>query len=81
MASRSRFGCPDAQIPALQAAAESGIKIMQYNSGLPVKADIGAINYFGSDEYAKPASAAASIWPNKAQPTSSATFRCLARST
>jgi simple sugar transport system substrate-binding protein len=25
--------------------------IMQYNSGLPVKADIGAINYFGSDEY------------------------------
>jgi len=42
---------PDAQIPALQAAAESGIKIMQYNSGLPVKADIGAINYFGSDEY------------------------------
>lgn len=42
---------PDAQIPALQAAAESGIKIMQYNSGLPVKADINAINYFGSDEY------------------------------
>lgn len=43
---------PDAQIPALQMAAEEGIKIMQYNSGLPVKADIGAINYFGSDEYA-----------------------------
>lgn len=43
---------PDAQVPALQAAAEQGIKIMQYNSGLPVKADIGAINYFGSDEYA-----------------------------
>lgn len=43
---------PDAQIPALQAAAEQGIKIMQYNSGLPVKEDIGAINYFGSDEYA-----------------------------
>lgn len=43
---------PDAQIPALQAAAAEGIKIMQYNSGLPVKADIGAINYFGSDEYA-----------------------------
>ncbi|CUH82577.1 substrate-binding domain-containing protein [Tropicibacter naphthalenivorans] len=42
---------PDAQVPALQAAAEQGIKIMQYNSGLPVKADIGAINYFGSDEY------------------------------
>ncbi len=43
---------PDAQIPALQAAAAQGIKIMQYNSGLPVKADIGALNYFGSDEYA-----------------------------
>ncbi len=43
---------PDAQIPALQAAVAQGIKIMQYNSGLPVKAEIGAINYFGSDEYA-----------------------------
>jgi len=43
---------PDAQIPALQEAAKQGIKIMQYNSGLPVKSDIGAINYFGSDEYA-----------------------------
>ncbi len=32
---------PDAQIPALQSAASQGIKIMQYNSGLPVKADIG----------------------------------------
>lgn len=42
---------PDAQIPALNMAAEEGIVIMQYNSGLPVKADIGAINYFGSDEY------------------------------
>lgn len=43
---------PDAQIPALQVAASQGIKIMQYNSGLPVKDDIGALNYFGSDEYA-----------------------------
>ncbi|MGL4310487.1 MAG: substrate-binding domain-containing protein [Paracoccaceae bacterium] len=43
---------PDAQIPALQAARDAGIVIMQYNSGLPVKGDIGAINYFGSDEYA-----------------------------
>ena len=43
---------PDAQIPALNAAREAGIKIMQYNSGLPVKDEIGAINYFGSDEYA-----------------------------
>jgi simple sugar transport system substrate-binding protein len=43
---------PDAQIPALQAAREAGIVIMQYNSGLPVMGDVGAINYFGSDEYA-----------------------------
>jgi simple sugar transport system substrate-binding protein len=43
---------PDAQIPALQAARDAGIVIMQYNSGLPVMGDVGAINYFGSDEYA-----------------------------
>lgn len=43
---------PEAQIPALQAAREAGIVIMQYNSGLPVMGDVGAINYFGSDEYA-----------------------------
>ena len=43
---------PDAQIPALQAAAAEGITIMQYNSGLPVKDEINAVNYFGSDEYA-----------------------------
>lgn len=42
---------PDAQVPALQAAAEQGITIMQYNSGLQVKSDINALNYFGSDEY------------------------------
>ncbi|WP_296680211.1 substrate-binding domain-containing protein [Novosphingobium sp.] len=43
---------PDAQIPALKAARDAGVVIMQYNSGLPVMKDIGAINYFGSDEYA-----------------------------
>jgi simple sugar transport system substrate-binding protein len=43
---------PEAQIPALQVARDAGIVIMQYNSGLPVMGDIGAINYFGSDEYA-----------------------------
>ena len=43
---------PDAQIPALKAASDAGIVIMQYNSGLPVMGDVGAINYFGSDEYA-----------------------------
>ncbi|MEZ5824823.1 MAG: substrate-binding domain-containing protein [Geminicoccaceae bacterium] len=42
---------PDAQVPALQAAAEQGIAIMMYNSGAPVKDDIHGINYFGSDEY------------------------------
>lgn len=43
---------PDAELPALQAARDAGIVIMQYNSGLPVMKDAGAINYFGSDEYA-----------------------------
>lgn len=43
---------PEAQNPALVAAHEAGIVIMQYNSGLPVMGEVGAINYFGSDEYA-----------------------------
>ena len=42
---------PEAQVPALQKAAEQGIKIMMYNSGLDVKEDIFGINYFGSDEF------------------------------
>ncbi len=42
---------PESQVPALQAAAEKGIRIMMYNSGAPVKNDISGINYFGSDEY------------------------------
>ncbi|PVH30675.1 substrate-binding domain-containing protein [Pararhodobacter oceanensis] len=42
---------PEAQIPALQVARDEGIVIMQYNAGLPVQAEIGAVNYFGSDEY------------------------------
>lgn len=42
---------PDAQVPALQAAREQGIVIMQYNAGQDVKADLSAVNYFGSDEY------------------------------
>lgn len=42
---------PDAQIPALKAAADEGIVIMQYNSGLQVKDEVGSLNYFGSDEY------------------------------
>ena len=42
---------PESQVPALQAAAAQGIKIMMYNSGAPVKDDISGINYFGSDEH------------------------------
>ena len=42
---------PDAQVPALQAAREQGIVIMQYNAGQGVKDDLAAVNYFGSDEY------------------------------
>ena len=42
---------PDSQVPALQAAAKKGIKIMMYNSGQPLKDDISGLNYFGSDEY------------------------------
>ncbi len=41
----------ESQVPALQAAAEQGIKIMMYNSGADVQKDISGINYFGSDEY------------------------------
>lgn len=42
---------PEAQVPALQAAAEQGITIMMYNSGQPFAEELGAVNYFGSDEY------------------------------
>jgi simple sugar transport system substrate-binding protein len=33
------------------AAAAQGIVIMQYNAGQDFKDELGAINYFGSDEY------------------------------
>ena len=42
---------PDSQLPALEEAKKQGIKIMQYNSGLDVAAQLGAQNFFGSDEY------------------------------
>lgn len=44
---------PDAQIPALKAAADKGIKIMLYNTigGDGDKDKIGAFNYFGTDEF------------------------------
>jgi simple sugar transport system substrate-binding protein len=41
---------PDAQVPALQAAAQQGIQIMMYNSGGDSKDAVSGINYFGSDE-------------------------------
>lgn len=42
---------PEAQVPALQAAADKGITIMMYNSGQDVKEDVHGVNYFGSDEF------------------------------
>lgn len=44
---------PDAQVPALEAAAKKGIKIMLYNTiGADGDKDkIGAFNYFGTDEH------------------------------
>ncbi|NVO24383.1 substrate-binding domain-containing protein [Donghicola mangrovi] len=42
---------PEAQVPALQAAADKGITIMMYNSGQNVKEDVHGVNYFGSDEF------------------------------
>jgi simple sugar transport system substrate-binding protein len=42
---------PESQIPALQAAAKKGIKIMMYNSGAEHRAAVNGINYFGSDEH------------------------------
>lgn len=42
---------PEAQLPALKAAAEQGIKIMVYNSGSSFKEEVDGINYFGADDY------------------------------
>lgn len=42
---------PEAQVPALQAAAKKGITIMMYNSGQQVKEEVKGVNYFGSDEF------------------------------
>lgn len=41
----------EAQVPALQAAADQGIVIMLYNSGQELKSDVKALNYFGADEF------------------------------
>ncbi len=41
----------ESQVPALQAAAKKGIKIMMYNSGADQKNAVSGLNYFGSDEF------------------------------
>ena len=41
---------PESEIPALQAAAKKGIKIMIYNSGAEHEKAVNGIGYFGSDE-------------------------------
>lgn len=41
---------PESQIPALQAAAKKGIKIMMYNSGGEFREKVSGVNYFGMDE-------------------------------
>jgi simple sugar transport system substrate-binding protein len=43
----------EAQAPALQQAADAGIAVFMYNSGLPLMEDgtIKALGYFGTDEY------------------------------
>ena len=42
---------PEAQVPALKAAGKQGIVITMYNAGSDLREELGALNYFGSDEY------------------------------
>ncbi|MGR3199044.1 MAG: substrate-binding domain-containing protein, partial [Paracoccus sp. (in: a-proteobacteria)] len=42
---------PEAQIPALKAAAAQGVKIMVYNSGSTHKDEVEGLNYYGADDY------------------------------
>ncbi|MBY6116915.1 substrate-binding domain-containing protein [Mameliella alba] len=42
---------PESETPALQAAAEKGVKIISYNAGQSEMDKYDALNYFGSDEY------------------------------
>lgn len=42
---------PEAQLPALQRAADMGIVITLFNAGEDHIEELGALNYFGSDEY------------------------------
>jgi simple sugar transport system substrate-binding protein len=41
----------ESEVPALQAAAKKGIKIMMYNSGAEHREAVSGMNYFGSDEF------------------------------
>ena len=41
---------PESEVPALQAAAKKGIKIMMYNAGAEHREAVSGLNYFGSDE-------------------------------
>ena len=42
---------PESQVPALQAAADEGIVLTLFNAGQDQMETLGALNYFGSDEY------------------------------
>jgi simple sugar transport system substrate-binding protein len=42
---------PDAQLPAIKAAIDAGIKVTLLNGGGDFLEESGALNYFGSDEY------------------------------
>jgi simple sugar transport system substrate-binding protein len=41
----------ESEVPALQAAAKKGIKVMMYNAGAEHKNAVSGLNYFGSDEH------------------------------
>lgn len=42
---------PEAQVPALMRAVEAGIVVTMFNAGADYMDELGALNYFGSDEY------------------------------
>jgi simple sugar transport system substrate-binding protein len=57
----------ESQVPAIQAAAKKGIKIMMYNSGAEHKTKISGLNYFGSDEFVAGTAAGAYMAKNGAK--------------
>lgn len=58
---------PEAEVPALQAAAKKGIKIMMYNAGAEHRESVSGINYFGSDELVAGTAAGAYMAKNGAK--------------